>query len=96
MGKKRKCRYTDAEMATHEQAVRIRKMTDAQLVEYIEEREAAARKEGIRHGKMMTAPGKMIDIQSLVDEIGSLKGIGAVKLKYIGEILEKRLGGEAE
>lgn len=96
MGKKRKCRYTDTELAMHEQAVRIRKMTDVQLVEYIDGRVAAAKKEGIRQGKMMAAPGKKVDIQSLVDEIGSLKGIGIVKLKYIGEILEKRLGGEAE
>lgn len=32
MGKKRKCRYTAEELAIHEEAVRLRKMTDRQLV----------------------------------------------------------------
>lgn len=33
MAKKRKCRYTTEELAIHEEAVRLRKMTDRQLVE---------------------------------------------------------------
>ena len=33
MAKKRKCRYTAEELAIHEEAVRLRKMTDRQLVE---------------------------------------------------------------
>lgn len=33
MSKKRKCRYTAEEQAIHEEAVRLRKMTDKQLVE---------------------------------------------------------------
>lgn len=33
MAKKRKCRYTAEELAIHEEAVRLRKMTDKQLVE---------------------------------------------------------------
>lgn len=33
MAKKRKCRYTAQELAIHEEAVRLRKMTDKQLVE---------------------------------------------------------------
>lgn len=33
MAKKRKCRYTQEELAIHEEAVKLRKMTDAQLVE---------------------------------------------------------------
>ena len=33
MGKKRKCRYTTEELAIHEEAVRLRKMTDKQLVQ---------------------------------------------------------------
>ena len=32
MAKKRKCRYTPEELAIHEQAVKLRKMTDEQLV----------------------------------------------------------------
>lgn len=33
MAKKRKCRYSAEELALHEEAVRLRKMTDRQLVE---------------------------------------------------------------
>lgn len=33
MGKKRKCRYTPEEQALHKEAVRLRNMTDKQLVE---------------------------------------------------------------
>lgn len=36
MAKKRKCRYTAQELAIHEEAVRLRKMTDAQLCEYLD------------------------------------------------------------
>lgn len=32
MSKKRKCRYTPEELAIHEEAVKLRKMTDEQLV----------------------------------------------------------------
>lgn len=32
MSKKRKCKYTPEELADHEEAVKLRKMTDAQLV----------------------------------------------------------------
>lgn len=32
MAKKRKCRYTPEELAIHEEAVKLRKMTDEQLV----------------------------------------------------------------
>ncbi len=33
MAKKRKCRYTPEELEIHNEAVKLRKMTDAQLVE---------------------------------------------------------------
>lgn len=33
MAKKRKCRYTQEELNIHEQAVKLRKMTDKQLVD---------------------------------------------------------------
>lgn len=39
MAKKRKCRYTAEERAIHEEAVRLRKMTDRQLVEEFRRRQ---------------------------------------------------------
>lgn len=35
MAKKRKCRYTPEELAIHEEAVKLRKMTDKQLVDKV-------------------------------------------------------------
>ena len=35
MAKKRKCRYTAEELAIHEEAVSLRKMTDRQLVDAV-------------------------------------------------------------
>lgn len=40
--KKRSCRRTNEENAIHERAVKIRKMTDEKLVQYIEDCEAKA------------------------------------------------------
>jgi hypothetical protein len=42
---KRSCRRTADENRIHDRAVRLRKMTDAQLVQYIEDRERKAREE---------------------------------------------------
>lgn len=42
MAKKRKCRYTKEELRIHEKAVRLRKMTDMQLVGAFEEAQQAA------------------------------------------------------
>lgn len=42
MSRKRKCRYTPEELALHKEAVRLRNMTDKQLVEEFH-RTAAAR-----------------------------------------------------
>lgn len=46
MAKKRNCRRTVNEDKVHEKAVKIRKMTDEQLVHYVEDRVEKARSEG--------------------------------------------------
>lgn len=94
MAKKRSCRRTEDESLVHERAVKLRKMTDAQLVGYLENQKEAARKEGYAQGQAMNKP---VDIDAVINEIGSLKGVGIVKLKYIREILVRRLeGGETQ
>lgn len=40
MAKRRKCRYTSEELAIHEEAVKLRKMTDRQLVELLRRQRA--------------------------------------------------------
>lgn len=44
--KRRSCRRTTDENKIHEKAVKLRKMTDEQLVHYIEDRVEKARSEG--------------------------------------------------
>ena len=46
MTKRRSCRRTVDEAKIHEKAVKMRKMTDEQLVHYVEDRVEKARSEG--------------------------------------------------
>ncbi|MBR1741430.1 MAG: hypothetical protein IJ733_06080 [Lachnospiraceae bacterium] len=92
MAKKRSCRRTEDENKIHEKAVKMRKMTDEQLVHYVEDRVEKARSEGFNQGKQMAAPASKIDIASIVEDIGAIKGIGAAKLADIKAVLESRLG----
>lgn len=59
MGKsKRNCRRTEDEVRIHEKAVKMRKMTDEQLVHYVEDRVEKARSEGFNSGKKESGSGK--------------------------------------
>lgn len=91
MAKKRNCRRTTNENAIHDKAVKIRKMTDEQLVHYVEDRVEKARSEGFNCGKRSTPKHKNVDISKVIEEISSVKGIGPTKLAYIQLILEKHL-----
>lgn len=51
MAKKRSCRRTVDEVKIHEKAVKMRKMTDEQLVHYVEDRVEKARSEGRNESK---------------------------------------------
>ena len=50
MAKKRSCRRTVDEDRIHEKAVKMRKMTDEQLVHYVEDRVEKVRSEGYNEG----------------------------------------------
>lgn len=92
MAKNRSCRRTADENKIHEKAVKMRHMTDEQLVNYVENRVAKAKSEGINFGKASALCAKpKIEIDSIVEEIGMVKGIGAAKLQSIREILRQRL-----
>lgn len=93
MAKKRSCRRTVDEDKIHDKAVKMRKMTDEQLVHYVEDRVAKAKSEGINFGKNSAQCSEQnIDIDGIIAEISLVKGIGVAKLQVIKEILEKRLG----
>ena len=85
MAKKRSCRRTEDENKIHDKAVKIRKMTDEQIVHYIEDRVAKAYSEGYNDGK------KPVDVDAMLVEIGGIKWIGAGKLALIGDILKQHL-----
>ncbi len=81
---KRNCRRTDDESRIHERAVKIRKMTDKQLVEYMD----SINKPKAVQGKS-EASEAIID--KIMDDIGAIRGGGITKLHYIRQILETRL-----
>lgn len=93
---KRSCRRTTDENAIHNKAVKIRKMTDEQLVHYVEDRVEKARSEGFNCGKTQAPKHKTVDITGIIEEISSVKGIGATKLADIKAILEKHLEVRAD
>lgn len=51
MAKKRSCRRTVDENRIHDKAVKMRKMTDEQLVHYVEDRVNKAHSEGFNEGR---------------------------------------------
>ncbi len=91
MGKKRNCRRTTDENIIHEKAVKMRKMTDAKLVHYVEDRVEKARSEGFNKGKEVKAETLQFTITDFAEEIGRMKGIGMVTMGKIRELTDKRL-----
>ena len=91
MAKKRSCRRTTDENILHDKAVKMRKMTDEQLVHYVEDRVEKARSEGFNRGKAQAPKQEPVNIEKILGEIGNVRGIGASKLADIRTILEKSL-----
>ena len=85
MSKKRNCRRTDEENRIHEKAVKLRKMSDEQLVKYVESIEESTRSEEMDQSEHST------DIDLILDDIGRIRGIGTSKLADIRQVLEYRL-----
>ena len=84
MGKrKRTCRRTEDEVRIHEKAVKMRKMTDEQLVHYVEDRLEKARSEGFNSGKKAAGNGK--NTKEFLAELQTSKipGIGIVTINKL-------------
>ena len=94
---KRNCRRTDGETAIHNKAVKMRKMTDEQLVHYVEDRGEKARSEGFNRGKKKgeehSKPGDA-KLAEFVEAIGHLPGIGKATMEKIRGLKEE--GGYIE
>lgn len=87
MAKKRSCRRSDNEARIHDRAVRLRKMTDKQLVQYVDD-QIESRKE---------KPSEpQISVVDFVEEISRLDGIGKVTMSKIRGLLDRRLAGEMD
>lgn len=69
--KKRSCRRSEIERSIHEQAVRIRKMTDEQIVDFLTSLQAPKPVPARSHKDVVTAY-----INSLEEKVGSGNGIG--------------------
>lgn len=95
---KRKCRLSPEELGMHEQAVKLRKMTDRQLVEYVLDEKTAAYDDGEFSGKKQVMkqqrPADQVigntGVKSFLDEIQSVSGIGAVTMKKLHDLAEER------
>ncbi len=85
MAKKRSCRRTETEDMIHDKAVKMRKMTDEQLVNYVKECVEKAESEGFNRGKR--SGGK--SIRDFVKEISELRGIGAATVSKIKAYAEE-------
>ena len=84
MGKsKRNCRRTEDEVRIHEKAVKMRKMTDEQLVHYVEDRVEKARSEGFNSGRKLV--GNRKNTKEFLAELQTSKipGIGAVMINKL-------------
>ena len=87
---KRNCTRTMDERKIHDKAVKMRKMTDAQLVEYVENRVEKARSEGFNSGK-----AKAITNEKGVKEflgflqLNKIPGVGAVTINKLIKVAEE-------
>lgn len=87
--KKKSCRMTDSERSIHDAAVRVRKMTDAQLVEHIEHLKKTAYAAGYDEASKVQADtgaaGKTVG--ALIEQLnaGACKGIRGATAYKIAE-----------
>jgi len=86
MAKRRSCRRTANQDAIHEKAVKMRKMTDEQLVHYVEDRVRKAESEGYNKGRedaqSVTVNEK--GVKRFLEEFEGVPGIGkATYLKLV-------------
>lgn len=90
MGKsKRNCRRTEDEVRIHEKAVKMRKMTDEQLVHYVEDRVEKARSEGFNIGKKSVRNGKSTNDFLAELQTSKIPGIGAVTINKLLKVAKE-------
>lgn len=98
MSKKRNCRMTDEEKKMHERAIKLRKMTDAQLCEFVDRTYGRGMEEGAKLTETNTpkAPEKTADgaacvkafIEYLTSRVGTGNRIGNGTILQLNRELE--------
>ena len=79
MPKKRNCRRNEHEKELHDQAVVLRKMTDAKLIEYMNKQYTA----GIDTGRISNEIVAQDTAKQILQAIRGIKGIGAATISKI-------------
>lgn len=80
MAKKRNCRRTPEEVSIHEEAVKLRKMTDAQLVEKIRSASAAASKFSAAFQQQASSAKSVAEFLEAFAN-ANIPGVGKITLK---------------
>ena len=83
---KRSCRRTEDAKKIHEKAVKMRKMTDEQLVHYVEDRIAKAESEGYNQTKKEAIGDlKNSTVKFFLDGFRQVPGVGKITYKRMVE-----------
>ncbi len=77
MAKKRNCRRTPEEVSIHDEAVKLRKMTDAQLVEKVRSASAAASKMPAAQVSLAKSAAEFLEAFANAN----IPGVGKITLK---------------
>lgn len=90
--KRRSCRRTEDQNKIHEKAVKMRKMTDEQLVHYVEDRVEKARSEGYNEGKKSISNQVDGKVGEFIDQLVSEKipGIGVATINKITKLAKEK------
>lgn len=92
MSRKRKCRYTPEELVLHKEAVRLRNMTDKQLVEEFHRAAdtelVASRPSVAQDGAEAAGPGDTSAVKTLVTALaeGKCKGIKSATAYKVAQL----------
>lgn len=90
MAQKRSCQRTADEDRIHDKAVKMRKMTDEQLVHYVEDRVAKAESEGYNRGVKEAPAATGMTVVKFISEIEQIKGIGFATILKIKKYYEEK------
>jgi len=93
MPKKRNCRRNEQEKQVHEQAVALRKLTDQQLIDRIEQKYTAGYEAGKREAKPIDETPRHLTEQLLLALSLDVKGIGPALIAKMRPVIQGIVDG---